>query len=523
MSIDIKKWLLALGLQWVLVGAAAAQVAPFTPVTEPSDFQYFVQPDLSNYGSGVHPNVGWFGSMDYLLWATTTPNRAQIGVQDGARLVYNGNFGFTTQTNSADSSFIRAALESGTRFEFGYMDECDRGWFFSGYRLNTATSILTATNSSMVFAEPLVPVYDNNPITPDGLGVVGALPILNGFVDNRGAINANGPIGGANLPDGYADDVNRNNIYGPHGVDVGLAPAAPQPIQPLDGVPSPNLNTAAAPYVPIDYGDAVPLPILFSELKATHRVSNYSVELNRQWRLATGRFGGNVDVFAGPRFVNFDDQFLVTTLGGILADSYWNARAQNRAVGGQVGFRVNQKHGRLMLSTEGRIFTGADLQTVRLDGQIGSLLTQTVQNPSYTVGTNTYPNPQNLNATVSATPPTQGPATITENFTNAQANNPGRGTMAVRLNQPLNLNRTTFATTRNFVSFSPMGELRFKAQYQIFDAVNVNAGWTGTWMDGLMRANNMIDYTLPSMGIVSNRNVQGVFINGFNMGFELNR
>lgn len=280
MSIDFKKWFLALGLQLVLTAAASAQVAPFNPFTEPSDFQFFVQPDLSNYGSGVQPNSGWFGSIDYILWATTTPKRAPIG-NGGSRQVYNGNFGFTTQTDSADSNFIRAAMESGTRFEVGFMNEENRGWFFSGYRLNTSTSDLVMTNASMVFTEPLVPVYDNFPIAPDGSGVVGALPILNGFVDNMGAQSNNGPIAGFNLPDGYADDVNRNNVFGPYGVDVGLAPASPQPIQPLDRVPSPPLNTAA-PYVPIDYGDAVPLPVLFSHLHAVHRSSNYSLEFNRQ-------------------------------------------------------------------------------------------------------------------------------------------------------------------------------------------------------------------------------------------------
>ncbi len=488
MSINLKKWLLGLGLNLFMAGTAAAQVGAFSPLTEPSDFQYFVQPDLSNYGSGVQPNTGWFGGIDYLLWSTTAPNRTQIGRPDGSRLVYNGNFGFTTETNSLDTGFIRAALESGTRFELGYMDDCDRGWFFSGYRLNDSVNELIATKVSIQFIEPSMPLYDRlGSDTTLNTQVVGFAPILNGFVDNLGTTGAAGTdISTANnpanqivahQPDQLADDIDRDGRHGYEGNDGNN-----------------NHVPESGAYVPIDYGDLVPLPVLFREIAVTQRSSNYSVELNRQWRLVTGEFGGNIDVFGGARYLNFDDQMLVDAVGGILADSYWDTRVENRIVGGQFGFRANRKRGRLTLSTEGRIFTGANMSTARLNGQIGSQLTQ------------------NVTSTAGVNPTTAG-----------TANNPGGNTPAVRLNQPLNLNRTTFSTSRNYAGFSPLGELRFKAQYQVWDAVSVNAGWTGTFMDGIMRANNMTEYTLPALQISSNRNVQGVFLNGFNMGIEINR
>lgn len=532
MSINLKKWLLGLGLNLLTACTASAQIGSFTPLNEPSDFQYFVQPDLSNYGSGVQPHYGWFGGIDYILWSTTAPNRTQIGnseqlspaLNPGERIVYNGNYGYTLQTNSLDTGFIKAAMQSGTRFEIGFMDDCDKGWFFSGYRLNPNTSNLTATNVSMVFREDTRTLFDNrNPAVGNGdsgFEAVGFAPILYGFVDNQsgiaGGVNLNNQTA-INNPDGIADDVDRDNTFGPYGVDTGTTTqtANPPPVQVFDRIPNFNRTDGAA-YLPIDYGDLVPLPVLFGNVNVQHRTSNYSLEFNRQWRLVTGKYGGNIDVFAGPRYINFNDQFLVDAIGGILADSYWNARTDNRIIGGQVGFRANKKNGRLTLSTEGRLFTGADLQTVRLDGQIGSKLNQTIINPLGVTGTSNSPNGTNDNTGNAA-------IQIGQNVATVQPNNPGQGTMAVRLNQPLNLNRTTFSSSRNFVNFTPLGELRFKAQYQVWETVNVNAGWTGTFMDGIMRSNNMIDYNLPAFGISNQNRVQGVFMNGFNLGLEWNR
>jgi hypothetical protein len=490
MSINLKKWLLGLGLNLFMAGTAAAQVGAFSPLTEPSDFQYFVQPDLSNYGSGVQPHTGWFAGVEYLTWATSAPIRTQIGVQDGARLVYNGNFGFTTQTNSLDTNFIKASMQSGTRFELGFMDDNDRGWFFSGYRLNDQVSLLNTSNVSMVFTEPSVALYDNN---GGGTGlnvqVVGFAPLLSGFVDNVGTTGAAGidiPAGNgaaqivANQPDQIADDIDRDGRHGNYGTDT-----------------TNNHVPESGIYQPIDYGDLVPLPVLFGNMSIRNRTSNYSLEINRQWRLVSGANGGNIDLFGGARYISFNDQMAVEAIGGILHESYWDARSDNRIVGGQFGVRATRKRGRMSFTSEGRFMAGADFQTMRLQGQIGNRLNQTVLSPTAVAVAN---NP--------------GAAT--------GLNTPPVGTPSVRLNQPLNLNRTNFNTSHNTATFTPLGELRLRADYQVWDAVSVNAGYTGTYMGGIMRASNMIEYTLPALTI-SDRNIQSVFMHGLNLGLEINR
>ena len=54
-------------------------------------------------------------------------------------------------------------------------------------------------------------------------------------------------------------------------------------------------------------------------------------------------------------------------------------------------------------------------------------------------------------------------------------------------------------------------------------AISFHAGWTGFWMDNIARANSVINYTVPAMGIDLTRNKQDVFINGLTLGFDVNR
>jgi hypothetical protein len=59
--------------------------------------------------------------------------------------------------------------------------------------------------------------------------------------------------------------------------------------------------------------------------------------------------------------------------------------------------------------------------------------------------------------------------------------------------------------------------------YQLFRSVQLHAGWTGIATDGIARSSNMINYTLPSMGINLEKNEQDLFIHGLNIGLTINR
>jgi hypothetical protein len=102
-------------------------------------------------------------------------------------------------------------------------------------------------------------------------------------------------------------------------------------------------------------------------------------------------------------------------------------------------------------------------------------------------------------------------------------NNPGGGPATQRLNQPLNLQPTQSNSSRNYVEFTPAFELRAKLMYQLFRQVNLSAGWTGTYIDGVLRSSNQVNYVLPAFTLQTGQNRQGVFLNGLTLGIEINR
>ena len=78
-------WLLAFILQLLVISAARAQESDrrggsgLPPgLFEDSDFQFFSQPDLTGYGSGNRAPSGWFGNVDYLIWAVSAPQASPV-------------------------------------------------------------------------------------------------------------------------------------------------------------------------------------------------------------------------------------------------------------------------------------------------------------------------------------------------------------------------------------------------------------------------------------------------------------
>jgi hypothetical protein len=603
-----KSWLLALGLQLITASVALAQDgAPgFVPGLSDQQIedinQTFDQPDLSSYGNGPYGDAmrapsGWFGSFDAMFTFISAPKHTQIGLDGATRQVYanNGTNGYNTNytntttgqpipsplvtpqyatdTNTADNSFINAAVHTGMRFEGGYMDDENRGWMLSGFYLNSGSQSMQAQNVHMIFTEPLVANYNGitgtgaaTAANPNGTVSVGTvyLPILYGFVDQSGTSTTNGAP--TNLPDGIPDDLNRNNIYGFAGRDRGVvsgnvlqttttlsgvpsreggadtisttggtnlagvaipvtsgpAPGLPPSPSPAAGSGAPQLlgfgttNVLNGSKQPIDYGDAVPLPLIFSNVVASDRTFASSIEADRLWRLGRDHLGGTWDIMAGPRLLNFSEQYDVAGTGGILANSYWNTNAVNRVVGAQFGVRYRRQINRLIFSMESRLCPAANFQSINQSGQIGTLLTEVLPTPLTTY--------QGVTVLVQQVNP--APATTSQLvFVTQQPNNPGSGTAAVRLNQPLNLMPTGFHSTYNPVTFAPFGELRANMGYQLFSSVSVNVGWTGIFASGIARSSDMVNYTLPNMGILQDgsHNKQFLIMNGVTLGLQWNR
>ena len=148
------------------------------------------------------------------------------------------------------------------------------------------------------------------------------------------------------------------------------------------------------------------LPITFDELFITNRVDTWGVELMYLSRVGQTVGGGFLELFAGMRYLELNDNFEVQLLGTerldadgevittatpnsrfdydaagaivgpgvVLADSMWTSTAENHIVGPQIGGRWFRKQGHWTLSVEGRFLAGLNLQNIRNNGVLGSFL-----------------------------------------------------------------------------------------------------------------------------------------------------
>jgi hypothetical protein len=240
------------------------------------------------------------------------------------------------------------------------------------------------------------------------------------------------------------------------------------------------------------------LPVTFYNVALENDVDTWGVELNYLHRFETSHFGGNLEMFLGARYFEFNDNFYVQTalddgthtVPSFLGGSYWNTEAQNHIVGPQIGMRWFKTQGRWTFSTEGRFMAGLNFQNIQQQVDMGPSLNP---GPKVTVQTNPTPPPTNLYS-YSYTP-----------F------------------QPQTMTHTTSTHSVFAQEFSPAIELRLEGRYQITRAISLHAGWTGFWMDGIARASSLIDYTVPSMGVDLTDNRQNLFLNGLTLGFDINR
>lgn len=497
MSINRMKLWLALGLQLLVTSMAAAQELKedeWLPGIR--DARLFAPADLSYYGNGPRRPKGWFFTMEGLQWATSAPERTSVGNPDFHPLTFNGQ-GFGVQQNTLDTGFIVPGMRQGERLQLGYVDDEGKGWMVGTFVLHTATSYGNASNAGVSFSAPFI-----NGVSP-----------LEGFVEQALPIPANQPgfTGGTGTFAVVDADINHNGIFGASGQDIGTPNAAPPPlfVPPPDGFPDVPHAT--------DFGDLVQLPIIFPHLQTKYSSRAWGAEVMRTWQLGKGRAGGAWDVMAGVRYLRFRDNFYFSGTGpeqsvvlvpaggtgggsttnppgqlieGILSNTAFTQTGDNNLVGPQIALRYLVGKGRFSLNTEGRFMTAANFQTVRQDGWVASRPDMGKIQPTFPL---IY-----------------------------QDNNATFGTIVPQFRTP-NLSPAGVHHILHATQFSPLGELRLNANYQVFRSFSVNVGWSGLVMGGMARSPNMVSYSLPDMGILSAHNRQVVFINGVTFGMNFNR
>jgi hypothetical protein len=229
------------------------------------------------------------------------------------------------------------------------------------------------------------------------------------------------------------------------------------------------------------------LPTTVYNVEQYNIVSMWGVEANYLHQMMECHSGGIFEFFGGPRYMEFNDRYGVQCgsaedgqLGVVpdfLRGSNWDTEAQNHIVGAQLGGKFSKKQGRWTISTEGRFTAGLNCQNVR---------------QSYVIG-----------------PELQPYGSIP--------------TKTSQLYTPSNLGTTSGTNVAYAREFSPIVELRVEAKYQITRALSFRAGWTGMWMDGIARASALDYYNISGMQLNMAHNKQDVFVNGLNLGFDINR
>jgi hypothetical protein len=214
-------------------------------------------------------------------------------------------------------------------------------------------------------------------------------------------------------------------------------------------------------------------PVKFTTVYVQNKSRIGGVEALWMYRPNQLATGGTAEFMLGGRYFELKDQFWVDAEGGTLADSYWNTTSHNEIGGPEIAMRLYQPIGRFAISAEGRFTAGVNSQQVKQDGILGST----------------------LEANQAATAPV-----------------------------PYLFSATGFQHSQSWVEFSPMLEFRVEAHVQITNLIAFKAGYTGIWVDNVVRAADMVDYTVPSMGITTanNGNRQSVYMGGVNIGVEVN-
>ncbi len=374
--------------------------------------QPFAAADLSTWGSPhIEPHEGYFFSFDGMYWGIPAPRTARIGAP-GFKNVATGVLEVIVD---ADNQFPEAVTfaETSTEDTSGLNMDFEAAQRFEFGRVEDGAgwlvSIFRWGPGEQDYLSPNANVLFDDPIDPDtGHGLI------------------YGAIGSGELITG--------------GTDLGVVSL---------------------------FGN---LPTVFTQIAVHNEIDVWGVEANYLRRNLTCHNGGNVELFLGARYLEFNETFGVIATGGVLdANTRWETDANNHIIGPQVGARYFKQQGRWIVSTEGRFMAGLNRQNIYQFGSFG-----------YT-GT------------------------------------PGS------IQKPLAWLGAEYSHRATLDEFSPLVELRFDLRYVITRAIDFRVGWTGFWVDGIARPNGMTHYAVPDMGIDTTANKQGVFVNGVTIGFDVNR
>ncbi|MFZ5830496.1 MAG: BBP7 family outer membrane beta-barrel protein [Planctomycetota bacterium] len=213
------------------------------------------------------------------------------------------------------------------------------------------------------------------------------------------------------------------------------------------------------------------LPVTFGSMQVENKIDTWGVEADAVRRTHRLHHGGYLEFMLGARYLEFNERFSVQAETSLLAlispqalgQSEWFCNAENHVIGPNIGIRYFHQHVRFRFNAEGRFTAGYNSQNLRTAGRFTTI--------------DTFP--------------WLGGA---------------------------------FDNKTYMDQFTPVVEGRFELHYQLTRAIFLKVGYTALWMGNVARAPEVLEYSVPVMGINTDAANDGdVLMSGLTMGISINR
>jgi len=240
-------------------------------------------------------------------------------------------------------------------------------------------------------------------------------------------------------------------------------------------------------YIDTVGGNIRDLPVVFDTLEIKDASSAYRVDVDYIHRMEPTEHCGIFEWYFGVGYMNFTEYFDVTAPdlplggGGILDDSYWYTHAVNNIVGPELKLRWFRTYDHWTWEAQGGFLAGYNRQDITQNGVLAE-----------------------------------------------QADSPTSQYFHGTVGNPLYLTTTSFQNSAFLNEFTPVADFSGNIKYAITRSVSVRVGYSFLWAANIARPVDMVNYEIGTgpgqkMGIITANNRQDVFIQGWNVGVEMNR
>jgi len=237
--------------------------------------------------------------------------------------------------------------------------------------------------------------------------------------------------------------------------------------------------------------------VVSDTLKIQNSASAYRIDVDYIHRMEPTDHCGTFEWYFGGGYLNFTEAFNVTapdvtptlvgttqeftSQGGVLNDSYWFTHAVNNIFGPELKLRWFRTYDHWTWDATAGFMAGFNRQDITQNGEFAE-----------------------------------------------EASNPNSPYFHGNVGQGLYLLPTSFQNSAFLNAFSPVADFNGNISYAITRAVSVRVGYSFMWVGNVARPVDMVDYQLGTapgqkMGIITANNKQDLFIQGINLGVELNR